>query len=871
MFGPSAYHKTVFNLTISFGRNASGCGICKTQFFIHALILLLSLQFTQLQAQKRSGSTIIGLVVDTASAPLPMVQIFNRAGAKMGQTRLDGNFNLRLEPGAYKLIFSHPNYYSVEIALLVKQDQNDTLNIRLSHKTEKIGAVEIHREYKDPGPEYMRKTIEKRDYWHNQIPNQSATLYIKAFQLNSKKNKAKAVKSLPAESDPSSLTSSAIPEKTKTPTEPRDTGPQAKAFVEIVMQRDATTDGKIKEMRDGVTKIGARDNLVGLYYLTTTDGDFNLYQNLIKAPALSSMPVMTPLSNSAILAYRFRYLGSYQDSTYGRILRIGVNSRQTANATFSGELHIVDSTFWVYKSFLKFPKHLMGEYDEMQINQYYKLDSAQILLIDSQRFNYIAKNGAISKKATTYVNYKDIKVNPTFPKNHFGLEISRTNQEAYERDSSYWEKQRTQPLNQNEIKFINRADSIKRVQTSDKYLDSVEAEINRITCKSLVIMGQGYSNRKQGLEMQFAPLWTVYIPFLPGGGRIMFNSAIQKTLKNKQEFDFNQNFSYGINNNDFQGTASFGHMYNPIKRARYFFTVGKQFGFINPNGAFLDVFRRDNIYVEKSILGAHRQELVNGLYLRIQGRLAYRNSIENFNFSTAGDSLFENNVPLKFASSYTFNNEIGLSYTPFQRYILEPKQKIILGSNWPTFSVNFRQAIPGIFGSKIDFKYLEYRIEQEIPLGLSGKSTLIAKSGAFLSQKNISVMDYRYQRRGYRGIFSSPLYNFQQLDSTFKTFHRFVELHYLHEFNGSIVNKIPFLKILKLTERVGANFLYAPERRNMFYYEGFVGIDKAIRLGRDRWKIGYYFTAGYSNLFEKPRFGFKINIQGYDRYNNVWR
>jgi hypothetical protein len=109
------------------------------------------------------------------------------------------------------------------------------------------------------------------------------------------------------------------------------------------------------------------------------------------------------------------------------------------------------------------------------------------------------------------------------------------------------------------------------------------------------------------------------------------------------------------------------------------------------------------------------------------------------------------------------------------------------------------------------------------------------------------------------------------LDSTFKTFHRFVELHYLHEFNGSIVNKIPFLKILKLTERVGANFLYAPERRNMFYYEGFVGIDKAIRIGRERWKIGYYFTAGYSNIFEKPRFGFKINFQGYDRYNNVWR
>jgi hypothetical protein len=835
------------------------------------LLLLLGFAFNPLQAQKRSGSTIIGLVVDTASAPLPMVQIFNRTGAKMGQTRLDGNFVLRLEPGAYKLIFSHPNYHSVEIPLIVKLNQNDTLNIRLSHQTEKIGAVEIHREYKDPGPEYMRQTVEKRDYWHNQIPNQSATLYIKAFQLNSKKNKAKSVKTLPADADPSSLTSSSIPEKAKNPSEFLDTGPQAKAFVEIVMQRDATTDGKIKEMRDGVTKIGARDNLVGLYYLTTTDGDFNLYQNLIKAPALSSMPVMSPLSNSAILAYRFRYLGSYQDSAYGRILRIGVNSRQTANATFSGELHIVDSTFWVYKSFLKFPKHLMGEYDEMQINQYYKLDSAQHLLIDSQRFNYTTKMGPTVAKATTFVNYKDIKVNPTFPKNHFGLEISRTNQEAYERDSSYWEKQRKEPLNENEINFINRADSIKRVQTSDKYLDSIEASINKVTWRSLILEGQGYRDRKKGIDMQFAPLWTVYIPYLPAGPRVNFNSNIIKTLKNKQEFDFNQNFSYGVNNEDFQGTASFGHMYNPIKRARYSFAAGKQFSFVNRNAAFLDVFRRDNIYVEKSIEAAHRQELVNGLYLRVQGRLARRSSIENFNFSSTGDSLFENNAPLKFSSSSTFHNEIALSYTPFQRYIMEPKQKIVLGSNWPTFSIVYKQAIPGILGSKIDFQYLEYRMEQELSLGLSGKSTIIANSGSFLSNRNVSVMDYQYQRRGDVNLFAAPLYNFQQLDSTFKTFNRFIELHYLHEFNGSIVNKIPFLKILKITERAGANFLYAPERRNMFYYEAFVGVDKAFRFISDRYKIGIYFTAGYSNIFEKPRFGFKINFQGYDRYNNVWR
>jgi len=512
----------------------------------------------------------------------------------------------------------------------------------------------------------------------------------------------------------------------------------------------------------------------------------------------------------------------------------------------------------------------MAEYDEMQINQYYKLDSAQHLLIDSQRFNYVTKMGASTNNATTYVQYKAIAVNPTFAKNHFGLEISKTTQEAYERDSIYWKKQRAQPLNNNEISFINLTDSIKRVQTSDKYLDSVEDAINKITFRSLVLMGQGYKDRKKGLEMQFAPLWTGYQFWWPAGTRVGLMSYIKKTLPNKQELEFNQNLSFGVKNNDVQGIASFEHLYDPIKRKRYSIMVGKQFDFINSNAAFIDLFRRDNVFVNKSILAFHRQELANGLYLRIQGRLAQRSSIQNFNFSTTGDSLFENNVALKFASSSTFHNEISLSYTPFQRYIMEPKQKIILGSNWPTFSIIYKQAIPGILGSKIDFQFLEYRMEQEIPLGLSGKSTIRANSGSFISQKNVSVMDYRYQRRGDPFLLTSPLYNFQQLDSTFKTDNRFVELHYLHEFNGSIVNKIPFLKLLKITECAGANFLYAPERRNMFYYEAFVGLDKAIRIFSEQIKVGYYFTAGYSNIFEKPRFGFKINFQKYSRYSNAW-
>jgi hypothetical protein len=837
------------------------------------LMHILAILWLGLATVQTTKAQIIGIVVDTARAPLPMVQIFNRDGAKLGQTRLDGYFNLNLRTGSYKLIFSHPDFYSVEIPTLVTAQTKDTLNIILVPKTEKIQGAEIRREYKDPAADYMRKAIAQRDFWQSRIPNQSAQIYIKAFEITEQKIKPK---SAPAATDIDPLDAAVI-NNTNDPyanTVPvvsvSDTAKNrisANAFVEIALQRDASTDGKIKETRNGVQKVGSK---AGLFYLSTTEGDFNLYQNLLDVPALCPLPIMSPLSNSALLAYRFKFLGAYQHPLYGRVLRIGMTGKQTANATLSGELHLVDTTYWILKAELKFPRHLMAEYDAMTLIQHNQLDSQEYLLIDSQRFNYSTKYGKSLNKATTLVDYKSITVVPNFPKNHFGMEVSKTTKEAYERDSTYWQQQRTQPLSNQETKFINTADSIKRVVTSDKYLDSVEAQINKVTLKSLVLEGQGYRDRKKGITLRFQPLWNIYQPWWPGGGRVSLWNSFDKTFENKKTFEFNENLSYGINNKDVRGTVYMSHMYNPYKRALIFASVGRDFGMVNMNAAYIDLFRRDNFYQNKHINVYHRQELINGLFLQVQGELSDRKDMSTYVFDEFGDSLFENNRPLKFIDHRAFFASFNLSYTPFQRYMSEPKQKVILGSAWPTFSINYKQAVPGVFKSNIDYQYLEYRIDHSFPWGLLGTSELRAVSGSFLSSRNVNVVDYRYQRRADPVIFTPPMFAFQQLDSTFTTFKRFYEVHYQHSFNGSLVNKIPFLKKLSLYEKAGVNMLYAPERRNLFFYEGYVGIDKLVRLWRDRYKIGIYYTAGYANLFEKPRYGFKINFEYYDRLNNKW-
>jgi hypothetical protein len=52
------------------------------------------------------------------------------------------------------------------------------------------------------------------------------------------------------------------------------------------------------------------------------------------------------------------------------------------------------------------------------------------------------------------VNYTDFELNKTFPPKYFGVELSATAQEAYERDSSFWQKVRTEPLTDKELRFI---------------------------------------------------------------------------------------------------------------------------------------------------------------------------------------------------------------------------------------------------------------------------------------------------------------------------------------------------------------------------------------------------------------------------------
>ena len=78
------------------------------------------------------------------------------------------------------------------------------------------------------------------------------------------------------------------------------------------------------------------------------------------------------------------------------------------------------------------------------------------------------------------------------------------------------------------------------------------------------------------------------------------------------------------------------------------------------------------------------------------------------------------------------------------------------------------------------------------------------------------------------------------------------------------------MKKLRIRETAGGSVLIAPERRNMVFGEVYAGIDKIIRIRRQLFKLGVYYSIGYSNIFDKPNYGVKFNLEFYDRVDNSW-
>lgn len=813
-------------------------------------LLFYILIFINLSASAQEYK-VFGKITNTRMEPLAFatVQVKNTRNSVI--TKENGSYSLNLPNGIHELVVTMIGYEPLTLEIIINKS-SVVQNIILEENDRNLAGVTVKSLVKDRAEEFIRQVIKHKEEIQNAAGAYSCNVYIKAVQEDSTLRISK--------------------NKTKQNKDSLNKDLQQMAMAEIMLKMDYE-NGKLKEERIGITK---RGNVGNLFYQSLTDGRFSLYDNLINVPKVAAIPLVSPVSYSGLIAYKFKTISIVKKGNHNQIT-IRFRPGTISNATLTGELVIDDSAWVVLEARYTLPKYHLPVYDYFEVYQQYEWVDGVAWMVSKEVFTYYSKNNKSLISGNSTALYTDYELNKKFDKKYFGPELSATTDSAYSRDSTFWNTVRLEPLSEKEVRFVRYRDSIYSYTNSKAYLDSIDRKLNRITWQKLLYQGQPLSNHEKGTLYSFPSLLAMISPISYGGVRVQLPFSFAKTDPvNKKSLSMFSTISYGLLNKDVNGNIFLRRKYNTFNQGYYTLSAQRGFASIFSGDAIINQMKRNNYYLDNSLGIGWGRELVNGLAVNFNADMALRRSLAGYKTYGFMDSIFypldslANRAPA-FDPYNAFYGTVELRYTPFQPYIRERHEKIILESKWPTVYLKWRKGVPQIFNSEVNFDYLEIGLQQFLRLGTAGVSQYTIKTGSFINKKELKLVDYKYQRRGDPFIFLNPNEYFQSLDSTFPVFKRFYEGHYFHEFNGAIVNKIPLLKKIGLREVAGAGFLIAPER-NLRYVEMYTGIERVFKLPfqlLQKIKLGLYVSGSLSNRFSNP-VQYKFGISVWDTRRNRW-
>ncbi|MCH2233444.1 MAG: DUF5686 and carboxypeptidase regulatory-like domain-containing protein [Crocinitomicaceae bacterium] len=797
--------------------------------------------FTFLFSLSALGQSINGYVLDSDNNPIPYAKVYVKNFTNIGGiTDEDGKYYFGVDYGSYEVVYSSVGFEEQTHTVVVDKLEPTEHNVYLKNNTE-LNTVEIKTKKRNIGWEIVQNVIAHKRDLVKQFENYSVDVYIKGVETFEYKEKKKKEDD---SGEPDDLF-----EKQKEEIQNKINGDGNRLnMIEISLTKHFEYPNNVKEIRNGVEKIGRPDQI---YFQTTVNGEFNFYKNLLNKPDLHRGPIMSPLHPSGILSYKYKLkeLNVVEGDT---IYKIQIDSRNVGTTTMEGFLWVKKNDWVLTKVDLSMRKGNLKVYDDFRIIQEYEqLDSFWV--VRNQIFEYSTKYGKETVKGTTVVNYSNYEINKTFPEKFFSNEIGLTVDEAYERDSTFWDENRPIPLTVEEQRKKFVQDSLTAIYTSEKYLDSVDAVFNKITFLKVAWFGVEHRDREKKTQWYLSSITDLVEPFEPAGVRIGPGFDFFKKFENEQWFDVSGDITVGFNNWDLRGRLGFYHRYAPKKFGSYGWQVGKWARQINPWDAFFSGLQGSNYYENRNINLWHNIELFNGFFIYTSFTLDNRRPFDSdYNFDSWMFEVLENTPPTQFDPYNAFRHIVGISYTPFQKYRSEPNRKVIIGSKWPEFSLYWEKGYDGPFSSIVDFDYVSLTVDHSVQVGLWGLSNYRIRTGKFFNQDSVFRIDKKFFMKAntdplFKWLFIPPQWAFQNLDSSYETQDFYFELHYIHHFNGSIVNKIPFMKKTGIQALAGGGALFLPEHNNYFYTEAFLGLERIFKFARQRLRIGAYVIFSWNS------------------------
>ncbi|SKB92640.1 CarboxypepD_reg-like domain-containing protein [Parapedobacter luteus] len=763
-----------------------------------------------------------GQVRDEHGQPVPFASIYKANTTTGTSANSEGVFKLQLPSGEHTLLIRAVGYRQAAQQVTVPRDTH--LTVALHTEAYLLDEVVIgHGE--DPAYAIIRQAIRNRKKHLNEASPYTAKVYIKGVQRLLQAPKKFLGFDVDQVAREMGLDSNRTGIVYLSESESRITvQPPDKFHEEMISSKFSGNNQAFSFNRAADLKLNFYEN----------------HQPIIEG--LSARPFVSPIADNALNYYRYRLSGTTEENGL-TINKIQVIPRRKAEPLYAGDIYIIDGSWRIYGVNLQLTKESsVNILDTLSIRQEFIPLENQQWQPSSIRFDFVG--GLLGFRVGGYFAavYSDYNLQPTIKKRLFN-EALRITEGVNKRDADYWAAHRPLLLTEEEELDYVRKDSIQRRRESKEYLDSVDRRANRFKPMGFLAGGYTYRNRAERWRLSFDGLATSLLFNSVEGLALHYGAQYVKqvdTVRNRS-FTLYGNVRYGFANQRFNGYLGTSF---PWGKSTFGLYGGSTVQDLNNRGSLPPLFNT----ISTTFFGRNYMKV----YERAFGGASWQYTLPA-NVKLSASAIWENRVWLPNSTDYTFwernkqyltsNNpfvpaediplfdenqafkvSLGVSYDFGTRYETYPNRRVYLPSKWPTLSLNYTKAIPGVFGADAAYDLLIARLyKTQIAMGLYGQLSVDLIAGTFLSSKQLYYTDYRHFNGTRTLISDQQLSTFLLLDYyQHSTTENFAEAHGEYNLSTLLTSKVPLLRKLKLQEIIGLHYLNTKEVSH--YGEAHVGL-----------------------------------------------
>jgi len=863
------------------------------------LIIIIAILLPWLQC---GAQVIRGKITDDSGMPMGGASIYIAELRQGTTTNNNGFYEISLPEGTYTINYQFLGYTPVS-KIFTLGAEDITSDITLTEQLFEIAPVRVSASGKDPAYYMMRKAIGMAPFHLSQVKMYRAEVYIKG---------GGSVDKLPA----------MIRRRMKIEANDAEFEEGKYYFSESLNIITFTAPDKyVHRVVSSNSSMPVSEGQVSpMDYL-----EASFYQPVLADIAIS------PLAPNAFSHYTFTFLGSTSQGNYV-IDKIGVTPRRKSQQLFSGVLYIVEE-LWAIHSLDLINENLAGK---VRIRQLYTPVEEGIWMPVSHDFDIdISVMGVRARAAyTSAVKYLEVEPDRSLPlpsaytastdakeqlepqtpaqreieallarddisasemsrlarlneknarrsEGKPPLEITdRTTfiieDDATQKDSSYWHDARPIPLTEEE------RESVATVSASGTPL------ARRDTSTISITLGAGSKNGKRSPAVAFArnlalgKRWPLSKDsFLEFNGltdlkSFSFNSVdgfiagtgMSLSLRSGEagRFTLVPSAKYAFSRHRLLWNVTANLLYDPLSAGNIFLRAGHHSDEFSPSGVnplvntVSSLFFRQNLmklYESFYLIAGHRGDLANGLNLSVSSMLELRSQLDNF----SSFSFFRRDIPysvnlpdnpyingevegydlLPFSGYSHISVTAGLTWTPRQRYRISGGAKIYVGSDFPTFMLTWKHGYNHGETHSGHFDMLMAEIFRSKNFGSLNEFRWRIRGGGFFNSQNLKLQDMYYfntqpspvlLNKYEDAFYLRPYYSLSAPG-------QFAEGHIRYTSPTLLLKRLPGLSRTLARENIGLSALWTPDLG--FYYEAGYTISEIFLMA----ELGIY--AGFSD------------------------